>query len=195
MGPFRTLADLDGVALNPGDMIAHARFSNPGEYKHIVVISDTPTRETKSGRYTSIPIIEAQGYDDQAVPNRIQYRKWDNSACQTVSHDYVTQYLVDERGIPRWAWAPVRVNQKSTIAASANSLIDSANSLPVFHQGDWVQITGLKQDPTIWARVEASTSSTLKLSRIKLADQPAGQPVTISLLVPYIKDFVVLHLK
>ncbi|MCE9556219.1 MAG: hypothetical protein K8T91_22960 [Planctomycetes bacterium] len=95
--PFVTLDELTGVPLQPGDMIAHCNFNTPTRFTHIVIISSAPIKNATTGRYTSIPIIEAQGYDDyQVIPQERSYRT--DSESMTVSHDYITQYLESAPG-------------------------------------------------------------------------------------------------
>ena len=68
-------------------MIAHVKFDSDKDFVTHIVIVEGPVRRSANG--VSIPIIEAQGYDDKST-GRIGFT---SSAEMTVRHDYVEEYM------------------------------------------------------------------------------------------------------
>jgi hypothetical protein len=84
-----TKNDLIGIALQPGDLICHVRFSEADatHVTHVVIVEEVI--KDSNQQISQIKVIEGQGYDDKST-GRTHFT---SSAESTVRHDYISEYI------------------------------------------------------------------------------------------------------
>ena len=89
VGQGVTLTQLSTLTIRPGYLIAH-RPQHSNTVTHVVVVSADPTKDP-NGIFTSMPIIECQGFDDRGNANHIDRYHSSSEVC--IRHDYLSEYL------------------------------------------------------------------------------------------------------